>query len=390
MQDRVVQLMFRLLRFEVCNAELSQDELRQAFFEEDLPKLYECAKRHDLAHLIADALEKLGLLPMEGEFPAKLRRQQMLAVYRQQRSQYELQVVCDLLEQEKIPFIPLKGAVSRDYYPEPWMRTSCDIDVLVCENDMTRATELLIEKLGYRKGVESPHDISLHTESGIHIELHHTLTNDRITPEGGEILSNVWSFADVEDGREYQHRLTDSMFYFYHIAHMAKHIQIGGCGVRPFLDQWILQHCITHDDAEREALLEKGKLLVFAQAAEKLADVWLADVEANETILWLENFILNGGVYGNVENRVSILQKKRGGRVKYVLSRIFISYDSLKYYYPILQKHRWLTPVYEVVRWFRLLFTGKTKVAVREFRANNQMSKDQTENTADFLQQLGL
>ncbi|MBO4954226.1 MAG: nucleotidyltransferase family protein, partial [Clostridia bacterium] len=30
-----------------------------------------------------------------------------------------------------IDFMPLKGAVIRQYYPEPWMRTSCDIDIHV-------------------------------------------------------------------------------------------------------------------------------------------------------------------------------------------------------------------------------------------------------------------
>ena len=389
MQDKVIQLMFRLLRFEVCGAECAE-EIRDAFSKEDLPSLYTCAKRHDLAHLIADALDKLALLPFDGEISAKLRKQQMLAVYRQQRSQYELQVVCNALEEAKLPFIPLKGAIIRDYYPEPWMRTSCDIDILIREEDMARATKLLTDQMGYRKGVESPHDVSFHTESGIHIELHHTLTNDRITPEGGEILSNIWSFAEPEDGCEYRYRLSDAMFYFYHIAHMAKHIQIGGCGVRPFIDQWILEHCISHDNAERNALLAKGGLLTFAEAAQKLAEVWLADAEAEEMILWLESFILNGGVYGNMENRVSILQKKRGGKLRYAFSRIFISYDSLKFYYPILKKHRWLTPVYEVVRWFRLIFTGKTKVAVREFRTNQSTTDEKATDTVDILSKLGL
>ena len=31
---------------------------------------------------------------------------------------------CAVLEEAKIPYIPLKGTVLRDYYPEAWMRTS--------------------------------------------------------------------------------------------------------------------------------------------------------------------------------------------------------------------------------------------------------------------------
>ena len=35
------------------------------------------------------------------------------------------------IKKVQIPFLPLKGSVIRQYYPEPWMRTSCDIDILV-------------------------------------------------------------------------------------------------------------------------------------------------------------------------------------------------------------------------------------------------------------------
>lgn len=47
------------------------------------------------------------------------------------------------------------------------------------------------------------------------------------------------------------------------------------------------------------------------------------------------------------------------------MSRIFLSYDSLKVLYPTLQKHRWLTPIMQVRR-FRLLFKGKMKTSLHE------------------------
>ena len=36
----------------------------------------------------------------------------------------ELEEICEILKEENIDFIPLKGAFIRNYYPEPWMRTS--------------------------------------------------------------------------------------------------------------------------------------------------------------------------------------------------------------------------------------------------------------------------
>ena len=58
--------------------------------------------------------------------------------------------------------------------------------------------------------------------------------------------------------------------------------------------------------------------------------------------------------------------RKCGGKVRYIMSRIFLSYDSLKVLYPTLQKHRWLTPIMQVWRRFRLLFKGKMKTSLHE------------------------
>ena len=58
----------------------------------------------------------------------------------------------------------------------------------------------------------------------------------------------------------------DKMFYFYHVAHMAKHFEIGGCGVRPFLDSYLLLYYAQYRTESCCQLLRKGGLLTFAKA----------------------------------------------------------------------------------------------------------------------------
>ena len=48
----------------------------------------------------------------------------MIAIYRYEKINYELNRLRSALNEAQIPFIPLKGSVLRQYYPEPWMRTS--------------------------------------------------------------------------------------------------------------------------------------------------------------------------------------------------------------------------------------------------------------------------
>lgn len=55
---------------------------------------------------------------------------------------------------------------------------------------------------------------------------------------------------------------------------MAKHFENGGCGIRPFVDLCILDDLPNSDVAKRNALLEKGNLLKFANVARKLSRAW--------------------------------------------------------------------------------------------------------------------
>ena len=184
--------------------------------------------------------------------------------------------------------------------------------------------------------------------------------------------------------------LTDEMFYFYHIAHMAKHFENGGCGIRPFLDLWILEHGVEHDDTKRNVLLEQGGLLTFANAGRQLSAVWFDGAKHNEVTEQMQSYILFGGVYGTLDNRVAVHQNKQGGKIRYIMSRIFMPYDSLKFSYPILNKHKWLTPIMEIRRWLRLLRKDRMKQSLHELNVNKTMSQEQIAGIADLLQKLGL
>lgn len=99
---------------------------------------------------------------------------------------------------------------------------------------------------------------------------------------------------------------------------------------------------------------------------------------------------MRGGVYGSLANHVVVQQQKRGGRLKYAFSKIFIPYDAIKFHYPILQKHRWLTPIMEVRRWFKLVFCGHAKRTVNELKVNQNVSKTEAERVQEFLKNIGL
>ena len=128
----------------------------------------------------------------------------------------------------------------------------------------------------------------------------------------------------------------------------------------------------------------------FAEAARKLSRVWLENEEYDPICKQMEAYILRGGVYGNTKNRILVQQQKEGGRIKYALSRIFLPHEIIKFQYPILQKHRWLTPVMQVYRWCNLLLRGHLRRTAEELQYNLSVSETERANTQRFLEQIGL
>ena len=385
MERRTNQILFALLRSAVFGAKLTEEE-RDNYSEELFQDLLAMASKHDVAHLLALGMKKNDLISKEN---TGIEKHILKAVFRRERLEFEYEKLCDALEKAQIPFLPLKGSVIRKYYPEPWMRTSCDIDILVHEEDTERAKEMLVDRLGYNYRSKSSHDLSFFTATKVHIELHYDLVEDGLILNSSSVLKTVWDTATVRPNG-YWHEMPDEMFYFYHIAHMAKHLENGGCGVRPFLDLWILDHMEGADHAKRDGLLKKGELLTFANVARRLSRIWFGGEEHDPVTQQMENYILRGGVYGNGENRVAVQQRKKGGAVKYALSKFFLPYETLKFHYPILERYRWLMPIMQVRRWGKLIFCGHLRRSVKELRYNSSVSDAEAEKTKVFLENIGL
>ena len=389
MKQRLIDGMLSLLRYELCQGEEPNGEERQ-FLREHAEALYKLSKAHDVAHLVASAMKRMGLLG-DDESSQRFAKQQMLALYRSEHICYELTQITALFEKRNIPFMPLKGAVLRPLYPEPWMRTSCDIDVLVREEDLERGVAALMEALEYRsERKKGPHDVQLYSPSNVHIELHYNLVEDHHANEASRILSKIWTLSHVKSGTVAHYEMRSEILYLYHLAHMAKHFQNGGCGIKPFLDMVILDQKIEYDQKVLDTLLKDSGLLTFANAARELTDVWFRGAKHTALTKKMEGYVISGGVYGSLTNSVVVRQGKRGGKVRYAWSRIFLPFDTLKFYYPILQRRKWLFPLMQVRRWGRLIFCGGMKRSITELRINQDVSKEAAEQMQSFFGELEL
>lgn len=386
MNQQEIRIFFALLRSAIGGANLTEEEIDN-YSPDFSDTLLKASESHDLTHLLAYALKENRLAVKENE---EIDGLIFKAVYRYQRLKYDYDRICEIFESARIPFVSLKGSVIRRYYPEPWMRTSCDIDILVRIEDAEKAKSVLIDEYGCTYHNRTACDISLFTPANTHIELHYDLLEDGIANKSSEVLRKVWQMSFLREGGSYSYEMADEMSYFYHIAHMAKHFEHGGCGIRPFIDLFLLDAAEGADAQKREALLAEGELLTFANSVRKLSRIWFKNEDCDFISEEIEEYILSGGVYGNNSNRIMIQQSKNGGKFRYAMSKIFLPYDRIKYHYPILKKHKWLTPFMEVRRWFKLIFRGGARRSAMELKANASVTKQQAERAALLLKEIGL
>lgn len=379
------EIFFALLNNCLFGKELPES-IAHSITEERAELIYKCAKGHDVAQIIASSVFE-NALDVPSDFAEKLKKQQLLAVFRYRNMKSELERISELFETEGIPYILLKGAFIRDLYPEPYLRTSSDIDILVHEADVVSAVALLNEKCGYTSSERSYHDYSMHSESGVHLELHFNLLENMENID--RLLSHPWDHAlGIVDSCQY--RFTNEFTLFHIVAHMSYHFATGGCGVRPFIDLYLLESKLSFDRASFEKMLLECGLVKFYEAAKKLCLVWFEGLEQDELTREMERFILTGGVNGSKKKSIAAKQQRKGGKIAYLSERIFQPYGIMKEKYPILKKHKYLLPFCHVKRWFSLLKNGKMSDLKKEYNADKAVEMQKAEDMNAFLSKLGI
>ena len=111
MQSNIDNMLFLLLRSAVCGKLLSEKE-RKGFSAEMLPELLKVSHKHDMAHLISKGLSDNQLMSLVkgmengNAYVQKLEQLKLLSIYRYERLNYDLKNLCQVLENEKVAFLP--------------------------------------------------------------------------------------------------------------------------------------------------------------------------------------------------------------------------------------------------------------------------------------------
>lgn len=391
MNSSMIKAVMMLVASAVSDRPLTEAE--KALVETEKPKnLLIIADEHKMLPVVVQAMISNGLLDVQTELGAKAKKMQISSIFRIQGLEFEFERICDALEKAETDFIPLKGSVLRRLYPEPWMRTSADIDVLVTPQQLQKACEVLSKLDGYSLESEGSHDVKFLTQNGVYLELHFDLMEDSVGEGFSSVLKNAWNYAESVEGCVHHKAFRNEFFLLYHIVHMAKHFLSGGCGIRPFVDLLLMKKHYDFDEKLLSQMLKESGVLQFYNTCCELCEVWFNGAQHTDLTERLEQYVVSGGVFGTYKNgaAVKISQGKQKSKFKKFLNVAFLPTENMKMVYPNLKKRPWLLPFYHIKRWFRVFDRSKRDTVNSIVTAGDNLTHEEAFAIAQLLDELDI
>lgn len=379
----IVSLTLSLIKSAILDTKISEEE-RSSLTQEKIKKLYDFSKFLDISQVIGHALIKENLI--DGEMKQLFNKEIFVSVMRVEKNNFAISQIKEILIKENIDFILLKGAVVRPMYPQQFLRTSADIDVFLREKDFEKNLKTITSKYGLKLMGRTPHDCTILAENGTHIELHFSVKDDNYLKNADSVVKKIWDYT-IKEKDTCEHKLTNEYFAFYHLVHLSKHVQSGGCGVKPFIDNYFIEKLDINRQIFGE-MLKQSKLEKMYQTSIAFTNYIFNETQADDKLLLFIDFCMSGGVFGTIYNFVSVNQARAGGKGRYILSRIFMPYRLLKKQYPKLEKRKWLLPYYQLVRWKKMIFSGRLKNTITEVKTNNNTSSSNQNKVKELFEYL--
>lgn len=324
------------------------------------------AERHMLSAAAALALRKvIKLSPDWKEAMGKAMRKQIIF-------DLERQKLLQALEENGIWYLPLKGAVLKDYYPVTAMREMSDNDIL-CDPDKKAQIKQIMESTGFTCNDFGKTNHDVYQKDVLVFEIHSTLFNTMDFPAIYEYFLPVKERLVREDGSRFGYRMTAEDFYIYLICHMYKHYAKAGTGLRSLLDIYVYNKK-AGQSLDREIVSRAlGSLGIdtFEQKTRALAEKVFSFSEMSGDEQGELAYYIDSNCYGNSKNMAAFRlhnDDSKQAKRRYYFRRIFPDEAFLKNVYPTVYRHRFLYPFLVVYRPFKGVFTKRKKL-LKEYKS---------------------
>ena len=355
----------------------------------DMNMVFRLANAHKVANLAAYSVMKLSGL--DEEILKRFKTELFKVAQRETSQEAELKKIEKLFNEKGILYCVLKGKELAKYYPSTDMRFSLDMDIYINAEKADEAEKIMLS-LGYRQqGVKGAKDMAFVKKPNLTVEIHFELNYESdITYEYFVKLTE--KLVKVNENTK-RLKMTDEDLFVYVTGHAAHHFLVAGTGIKSVIDDFILRKKLLPfcdiDYVQNE--LKKAGIFEFSQNIAALGDFWFDGAKETEFIKELEAYVLKSGVFGTDDlyyvNAISPQRKKEGSRFKYIIERIFPSFTTMTYLYPILKKAPFLLPLFWCIRLLKV-FKNARKVST-EVTKIKSVSEQEVEQRNEFFRKMG-
>lgn len=337
-----------------------------------LEKFIDRAREHSISGLLYSSIDWNSESDKDKELIKKWKLDTFYTGVNQLRHINQVEKIIKKFNEENIRVIVLKGLVIREFYKNPELRTMCDADILVREEDLDKARKVLTS-LGYLESEEydehGAHIVFEHTNH-LPIEVHWTLINDDYFNGSKEFEKSIWDNAiKVKIGETEALSLGWDDLVLHLCIHMAVHIVHRGFGVRQLVDLVILvenkRDEINWNEFRRKAIeckVNKFVIIIF-NVCKELFNMEIPS-EVNKGYEVEKNFlnkfideIIESGVYGHgdlAHDFGNDISNSEESNLKNFLSLLFPSLEDMNDKYNYAKKFKILLPI----AWIHHLFAG--------------------------------
>ena len=326
----------------------------------DLNQLFEACEKNILTACTAYALESVGIKNH------KFTQAKEKAIRKNILMDAERKKILNRLEQEKIWYMPLKGAILKDWYPKLGMRQMSDNDILFDSKYRTKVRDIMLEAGFTCKNFTKGNDDSYSKPPVCNFEMHKTLFASAHVGKLYEYYQNIKTKLIKDENTQYGYHFKPEDFYLYLTAHEYKHFAVGGIGLRSLVDAYIFLKKYS-DSMDWDYLNTELKILQIHEYEQKRRN--LVDKIFNEKPLskeetaMLEYYIFSCA-YGNLENKIehNFERLGKGSKTNYLFKRLFPPMEEIATYWNFFYRHKWLLPILWIYRPIKGLFTKKEKI----------------------------
>lgn len=324
--------------------------------------MYKLSRKHNVAAL---GFAAANMYKGFDQLPDELRKiwkqdsdQSTMQCLYQQAAQEELE---EAFDRKQLPAIFLKGAVLRELYPSPDLRSMADIDILIHEEDAGKAADLM-KQLQYKVYAQGSRNEDVYCrEPGVTVEIHRQLFWKEKT--WNEHFLTAWDRCTENPDFPYIRNMNEHDFYIHLLGHLIHHMENGGLGIKAFLDLELFRKKYQEQlcQTDMKELLEQFHFSKFEKNLSNLLKYWTAKEETDEFLEEWTSFIVNCGAYGNSENFIirntALSQKAPEGssrqKREYIWRRLFPTYSEMCHMYPGARKGLYTYPWYWLRRFWK-------------------------------------